>query len=357
VWVVTFPGSEMLDLSGPWEVLSHSNEVLGYEAYSLQLVTPLGGEVRTRHGLRVSGARSLRSVAQLELPDILLIAGGSPRLPLPTSEAELVRWLGLHHERIPRLVSICTGAFVLGEAGLLDRRRCTTHWRFSADLRVRFPKALVVDDGIYECDGPVWTSAGITAGIDLTLALVEERHGRATAMAVAKNLLLFLRRSGRQAQFSESLKRQEREPAKLRDVTNYVLEHLEHPLPVERLARDLGMSSRSLARWCRDELGESPAALVRRLRIDEARRLLEETALPLKAVASRAGLGDVSTLWRAFSQQLGVTPEEYRMRFSSAPRRRQPPRPERDKPQDGTSRSAEAPASHEFLLRRPAGLT
>jgi transcriptional regulator GlxA family with amidase domain len=164
----------------------------------------------------------------------------------------------------------------------------------------------------------VWTSAGITAGIDLTLVLVEEHHGRATAMAVSKNLLLFLRRSGRQAQFSESLKRQEHEPARLRDITSHVLEHLDQSLPVERLARDLGMSSRSLARWCRDELGESPAALVRRLRIDQARRLLEETTLPLKTVASRSGLGDASTLWRIFAQHLGVTPAEYRTRFRSA---------------------------------------
>lgn len=251
------------------------------------------------------------------MPDILVIAGGAPQLPLPPSEATLVRWLRGHQRQIPRLISICTGAFVLGEAGLLDGRRVTTHWRFSADLRARFPKAVVSAEGIFERDGRVWTSAGITAGIDLTLVLVEEQHGRPTAMAVAKNLLLFLRRSGRQAQFSESLKRQAREPAKLRDVTSYVLEHLDQALPVERLARNLGMSPRSLARWCRDEVGESPAALVRRLRIEQARRLLEETTLPLKAVAARAGLGDASTLWRVFTRQLGVTPAEYRTRFGS----------------------------------------
>jgi transcriptional regulator GlxA family with amidase domain len=318
VWVVIFPGSEMLDLSGPWEVLSHANDALGYEAYVLHLVTPLGGEVRTRHGLVVSGARSLRFAERRGTPDVLLIAGGAPQWPLPRPEAQLVRWLAIHQRQIPKLVSICTGAFVLGEAGLLDGRRATTHWRFSADLRVRFPKAIVSEEGIFERDGRVWTSAGITAGIDLTLVLVEEHHGRATAMAVSKNLLLFLRRSGRQAQFSESLKRQEHEPARLRDITSHVLEHLDQSLPVERLARDLGMSSRSLARWCRDELGESPAALVRRLRIDQARRLLEETTLPLKTVASRSGLGDASTLWRIFAQHLGVTPAEYRTRFRSA---------------------------------------
>jgi transcriptional regulator GlxA family with amidase domain len=260
----------------------------------------------------------LRSVETRELPDILLVAGGAPLLPLPPSEARLVRWLGAHHKEIPRLVSICTGAFVLGEAGLLDGRRVTTHWRFSAEPRARFPRAIVKEEGIFERDGRVWTSAGITAGIDLTLVLVEERHGRATAMAIAKKLLLFLRRSGHQAQFSESLERQEGEPDRLRGITSYVLEHLDPALPVERLALSVGMSPRSLARWCRKELGESPAALVRRLRLERSRRLLEETTLPLEAVAARTGLGDASTLWRVFTAQLRVTPAEYRIRFTSA---------------------------------------
>jgi transcriptional regulator GlxA family with amidase domain len=189
---------------------------------------------------------------------------------------------------------------------------------FLDELRARFPAARVVDEGIFVKDGRVWTSAGITAGIDLALALVEEDHGHRVAMAVARRLVLFLRRSGNQAQFSSALQRQESEPPRLLDLSAFVLEHLDQPLPVDRLARGVGMSQRTLSRWCREHLGESPAQLVRRLRVDEARRLLEETSLPLKDVTARTGLGDTSTMWRVFTQRLGVTPAAYRERFAAA---------------------------------------
>ena len=263
IWFVACPGSELLDLSGPWAVLGYANEVTGRQAYATQLVAPLSGEIQTRHGLALSGARSLEHMAAHRVPDTLIIAGGAPAVPLPPSEARVVRWLRQRHRDIPRLVSICTGAFVLGEAGLLDGRRATTHWRYLDALRDRFPKARVTDDGIFLRDGRIWTSAGITAGIDLMLAVVEEDHGHAIAMSVAKALLLFLRRSGRQAQFSQMLRRQEREPARLRDLSAFIVERLSEPLSVERLAQHLGMSARTLTRWCEQELGESPAALVR----------------------------------------------------------------------------------------------
>jgi transcriptional regulator GlxA family with amidase domain len=175
----------------------------------------------------------------------------------------------------------------------------------------------LVDEGIYVKDRGVWTSAGITAGIDLTLALVEEDHGHQVAMKVARRLVLFLRRSGNQAQFSSALRRQEKEPPRLRDISTFVLERLDQPLPVERIAAGVGMSPRTLSRWCREHLDESPAELVRRFRVDEARRLLEESALPLKDITARTGLGDASTMWRAFTQRLGVTPAEYRQRFAA----------------------------------------
>jgi transcriptional regulator GlxA family with amidase domain len=317
VWFVLFPGSELLDLSGPWAVLGYANEVMEREAYATHLVAPLGGEIRTRHGLMMSGARSLAHMGSTGVPDTVVVAGGAPGGALPPSEARAARWIRQHHRRIPRVVSICTGAFVLGEAGLLDGRRATTHWQYVDVLRRQFPKARVVDDDIFLRDGRVWTSAGITAGIDLMLALVEEDHGHGVAMSVAKNLVLFLRRSGRQAQFSQMLKRQEGEPARLRDLSAYILEHLDEHLPAERLARNVGMSLRTLTRWCRQELGESPAALVRRLRIEEAQRLLEQTSLPLKDIAVRAHIGDSSTLWRVFTRYLGVTPAEYRARFTA----------------------------------------
>jgi transcriptional regulator GlxA family with amidase domain len=318
IWFLVAPGTGLLNIGGPWEVLGHANEVLGRAAYDLALVGPSAPAVETRHGLVVSGVRPLpRSTSRL--PDVAIVAGGSTLTPMPDGHARLAAWLRRHHAGIGTIVSICTGAFVLGEAGLLDGRRATTHWLRLADLRSRFPAADVIDEGIFARDGKVWTSAGITAGIDLTLALVEEDHGHGVAMAVAKRLVLFLRRSGNQAQFSSALQRQEKEPSRLRDVSAFVLEHVDESLPVERIAAGVGMSSRTLSRWCREHLDESPAELVRRLRTDEARRLLEETSLPLKDITARTGFGDASTMWRAFTQRLGVTPAAYRQRFTSAP--------------------------------------
>jgi transcriptional regulator GlxA family with amidase domain len=313
VWFLAPPGAELLDIAGPWEVLGHANDALGYAAYEPALLGPSRAPIRTRHGLVAGDVRPLPA-RPVRFPDVAIVAGGAP---LGAAEPVLAAWLRRHASRVPVVVSICTGAFLLGEAGLLDGRRATTHWRYLDALRTRYPAARVVDDGIFVRDGRVWTSAGITAGIDLALALVEDHHGRAIAMEVARELVLFLRRSGHQAQFSGALRRQEAEPARLRDLIAFVLEHVDEPLPLERLAGAVGTSPRSLTRWCRLTLDESPAQLVRRLRIDEARRLLESTALPLKAISVRAGLGDASTLWRAFTQRLGVTPAAYRERFAA----------------------------------------
>ena len=318
VWFLVAPRVSMLNVAGPWEVLGHANDLLGREAYLLEAFGPSSPAVRTRFGLALGGLRPLPS--RLERPpDAVVVAGGSPADPIPEDHAPLVPWLRRQRPRIPTMVSVCTGAFLLAAAGILDGRRATTHWLYLDTLRARFPAVQVVDEGIFVKDRGVWTSAGVTAGIDLALALVEEDHGHALAMRVAKRMVLFLRRSGNQAQFSSALRRQEREPPRLRDISAFVLEHIDEPLPVERIAAEVGMSPRTLTRWCREHLDESPAELVRRLRVTEARRLLEETTLPLKAVTARTGLGDQSTLWRAFIHDLGVTPAEYRQRFAAAP--------------------------------------
>jgi transcriptional regulator GlxA family with amidase domain len=316
VWLCAFPGSELLDLTGPWEVLGHTNDMLGRVAYELAFVSPSGGGLLTRHGLALAGALSLQRAARRGLPHTLVVAGGMPLSPMPAPEARLARWLRAHHRGIPRVVSICTGSFVLAESGLLDGKPATTHWRFLDLLRRRYPRVSVADDAIFTCSGRTWTSAGITAGIDLMLALVERDQGHALAMAVARQLLLFLRRSGKQAQFSEALRRQHHERPRLRDLCAYIVENVDAELSVDALARRVGTSPRSLSRWCREELAESPASLVRRIRLDEVRRLLAETELPLKAIAARTGVGDASTLWRVFTKALGVTPAVYRERFS-----------------------------------------
>jgi transcriptional regulator GlxA family with amidase domain len=316
VWFLIPPRSGLISLAGPWEVLAHTNEIVGREVYRPVAMGPTAPVVNGRYGLSVSGIRPLPSRCS-KYPDVVVVTGGAASGPIPPDQMPLVEWLKRHHASIPTIVSICAGAFILGEAGLLDGRRVTTHWMFLGALRERFPAARVVDEGIYVSDDGVWTSAGVTAGIDLTLALVEEDHGHEVAMAVAKRMVLFLRRSGNQAQFSSALQRQEKEPPKMRDISTFVLEHIDEPLPVERIATQVGMSPRTLSRWCREHLHESPAELVRKLRVDEARRLLEVTSLPVKDIAARTGLADTSTLWRAFVDHLGVTPAEYRQRFAS----------------------------------------
>lgn len=317
VWFLVVPRTSMINIAGPWEVFGHANDLLGREAYLLHAFSPTAPVAQTRFGLCLGNLRPLPARFN-NPPDTVVVAGGSPADPIPEDHAPLIPWLRQHRPRIKRVVSVCTGAFALAAAGILDGRRATTHWMHLSALRTRYPKVRVVDEGVYVGDRGVWTSAGLTAGVDLALALVEEDHGHALAMRVAKRMVLFLRRSGQQAQFNSEPSPPEGKLPHLRDISDFVLGHVDERLPVERIAAKVGMSPRTLSRWCRKHLNASPAELVRRLRVGEARRLLEATDLPLKEVTARAGLGDQSTLWRAFMQDLGVTPAEYRQRFAAA---------------------------------------
>jgi len=317
---VTFDGAQSLDVAGPLETFAIAAAITAERtpraprAYHVEVLAARPGPVRMNSGLRLVADRVYGRV-QGGI-DTLVVSGGD--VAAAARDVVLRRWLVRMAGRVRRLASVCSGSFILAEAGLLDGRRATTHWMFLNELRARYPAVDVVDEGIFVKDGRAWTSAGITTGIDLMLSMVEDDHGHRVAMAVARRLVLFLRRSGNQAQFSAALQRQEKEPPRLRDISTFVLEHIDEPMLVERIARRTGMSARTLSRWCREHLGESPAALVRRLRVDEARRLLEETSLPLKDITARTGLGDASTLWRVFTQRLGVTPAAYRQRFAAA---------------------------------------
>lgn len=319
VWFLVLPRTSMINLAGPWEVLGHANDLVGRELYRLQVLGPNAPENRTRFGLCLTDVRPLPS-RFANPPDTVIVAGSSPADPMPEDHAPLVPWLRRHGPRVRRVVSVCTGAFALAAAGLLDGRKATTHWLYLETLRGRFPKVRAVDEGVYVRDRGVWTSAGVTAGVDLALALVEEDHGHALAMRVAQRMVLFLRRSGHQAQFSSDVASAGQGASPLREIAAFVQAHLAEPLAVERIAVQVGMSTRTFSRWCRKHLDESPAELVRRLRLGEARRLLEGTDLTLKEVTARTGLGDQSTLWRVFMNDLGVTPAEYRQRFAGAAR-------------------------------------
>jgi transcriptional regulator GlxA family with amidase domain len=246
--------------------------------------------------------------------DTLLVAGGLGAEEAAKDRA-LLRWLRRMAPRVRRLGSICTGAFVLAAAGLLDGRRVTTHWRWCARLAQAYPHLDVEPDAIFVRDGPVITSAGITAGMDLALALVEEDFGRDAALWIARHLVLFLRRPGGQSQFSAVLDLQAAEREPLRDLQAWVAEHLDQDLSVERLAERVHMSTRNFARVFRQQVGCTPARFIERLRVEAARRRLEESGAGLDQVARECGFGSPDSLRRSFVRVLRVAPREYRSRF------------------------------------------
>jgi transcriptional regulator GlxA family with amidase domain len=252
--------------------------------------------------------------------DTLVVAGGDVRAA--ASDLRLRRWLRAMTPRVRRLASVCSGAFILAEAGLLDGRRATTHWLGVPLLQQRYPRVTVEPDAIFVRDGSVYTSAGVTAGIDLALAMVEEDLGRPIALAVARRLVVFLKRPGGQSQFSSHLAAQEVGPDALRDLSSWIVEHLDDELTIERLAARAAMSPRHFARVFRRETGCTPAKYVERARVDAARRLLEDGSDGLEGVAARCGFGSGEQMRRTFLRHVGVVPIEYRRRFQSGPERR-----------------------------------
>jgi transcriptional regulator GlxA family with amidase domain len=249
--------------------------------------------------------------------DTLVVPGGLGTRDALADE-RFVSWLGRAAARSRRVTSVCTGAFLLAEAGLLDGRRATTHWNSCAALRRRYPAIAVEEDRIFVRDGEVWTSAGVTAGMDLALALVEEDAGREAALEVARQLVLFVSRPGGQAQFSAQLSTElaEREP--LRDLQAWIADHPDADLSVEALALRAHMSPRNFARAFKKEVGMTPGAYVERARVERAQQMLQTASVPVALVARRCGFGTAGTMRRAFQRRTGVTPAEYRTRFRRA---------------------------------------
>jgi transcriptional regulator GlxA family with amidase domain len=314
VWIVAFPGAQLIDVTGPWEVFAMANRVGGARAarYAATIVAPAAGTVTTSGGLALLAQRSL---AQATGPvDTLLVAGGEGTRA-GTRDARLVPWIRRTARRARRVASVCTGAFLLAEAGLLDGRRATTHWAQCDALQRRFPDVRVERDPIFVRDGHVFTSAGITAGIDLALELVEEDYGRDVALTVARYLVMFLRRPGGQSQFSAQLSAQLAERDGLREVQAWIADHPEGDLTVPALARRARMSPRNFARAFRREIGVTPAAYVEAQRVEVARRLLETTAHNVAEVAEACGFARAETLHRAFRRVLRVPPAQYRRHF------------------------------------------
>jgi transcriptional regulator GlxA family with amidase domain len=334
---VVFPGFQILDLTGPYEVFSQVGAYMGAhmradiggqvggrggDGVTIDVVAADPGPVAASCGLTVSPTlTTVQATEQATGPIDTLIAVGGGGVLRACEDARLVGWLKRAAGRSRRTAAVCSGAFLLAEAGLLDGRRATTHWGRCETLSRRYPRVTVEPDPIFVRDGDVWTSAGVTAGIDLALALAEEDHGAELSRAIARGLVMFVQRPGGQAQFSTQLAAQRPAHAPLRDLQDWIADHLEADLTVPALASRAGMSERNFARVFRNETGRTPAAYVETARIEAARRLLETTDTTVEAVARACGFGTVETLHRSFKRNVRVTPAEYRQRFSAHRRR------------------------------------
>ncbi|MEU9489802.1 GlxA family transcriptional regulator [Streptomyces decoyicus] len=311
VLVVLFDGVQALDVCGPVDVFNGASQgVPG--AYRIRTASLDGAPVRTTSGLTLVPDLTL---AAAEAPHTLLVPGGlGTRAPDP----RLIDWLRGNAHRARRKVSVCSGALLLAEAGLLDGRRATTHWMLCRTLAERFPAVHVEPEPIYVRDGDLATSAGVTAGIDLALALVEEDLGRDLALTIARHLVVFLRRPGNQTQFSAQLAAQTAQRRPLRDVQQWITENPAADLCVDALAERASLSPRHFARAFRDEVGMTPGRYVDRVRLEAARRHLEDTVDGIEQVARRCGYGTPEAMRRAFLRALGASPAEYRRRFQPA---------------------------------------
>ncbi|HYH87698.1 MAG TPA: GlxA family transcriptional regulator [Solirubrobacteraceae bacterium] len=314
VLILAVDGVQSLDVLGPVEVFFYANEQVP-GAYRVDVVAPTAdGGITLSNGLRLGAAPLPEPVPR---HDTLLVAGG-PGARRATDDPEVVAWLACASARARRTASVCTGAYLLGAAGLLDGRRATTHWRWCEDLAERHPSASVDPDPVFVHDGNVWTSAGVTAGMDLALALVEEDLGAEVALAVARLLVIFLKRPGGQSQFSGALSAQQAARPELRELQAWVAGHLDEDLSVGALAARANMTERSFARAFRREIGQTPAAYVEALRVERARGLLEDGAPSLDGVAQATGFSSSEVLRRAFQRRVGVSPAAYRERFRLA---------------------------------------
>ncbi len=318
--MVAYPGANAVDVIGPLEVFAAAAALAGRapgepRAYTTEIVATAAGPVETQSGIRVVAARALGAIRGGV--DTLLVAGG-----LGTQTAlgnrPLLAALRRLAPRVRRLGSVCSGSFLLAEAGLLDGRRATTHWMWCETLAERYPRVRVEPDPIFVRDGNVWTSAGVTAGMDLALALVEDDLGRDLALHTARQMVLFLRRPGGQSQFSAQLAAQAADRQPLRDLQAWVVDHPGADCSVTALARRVAMSPRNFARVFLRESGMTPAQYVERVRVEAARRRLEDSADGVDAIASGCGFGTAETMRRTFLRHLRVAPSDYRIRFRVA---------------------------------------
>lgn len=312
--IVGFPSAQILDITGPLEVFSTASRFLRIPRYATELVSIGGGQVLSTSGL----AFATEPIEHVDGPiDTLVVAGGRD-MDQVTADTHLIGNIRRIAARSRRVTSVCSGAFLLAAAGLLDGRRATTHWAECDDLERDYPSISVDPGAIYVQDGNVWTSAGVTAGIDLALALIADDHGRKAAATVARRLVVYLRRSGGQAQFSAVLAAQSANDEPIRDLLDWIPDNLTADLSIPAMALRTHLSDRQFSRVFRSEVGITPAEHVEAVRMEAACRLLETTLLGIEEIARACGFGTPETMNRTFRRRLETTPGDHRHHFGPA---------------------------------------
>ena len=319
VVIVIYPGVTLLDAAGPAQVFSSANHengvLLSTKRYEVVLASPDGGAVETDTGIPV-GTVSLDEAARQTI-DTLIVAGGEGIFDL-CERPNLVEWVANTADECRRVASTCMGAFLTAEAGLLDGHRVTTHWRKVDLLEERYPEVHVECNPLFVRSGKMWSSAGVSAGIDLALALVEEDHGHDVAMQVAQALVVFFKRTGGQSQFSNILRAQKEDGAgRFSELHAWIAGNLHEELSVDELASRAGMSPRTFARHYRNRTGVTPAKSIELMRVEAAKRLLEQGSASMASVAAQTGLVDEQRMRRTFLRHVGVSPAEYRRSFAA----------------------------------------
>ena len=312
--LLAYEDMNLLDLSGPLQALATASRLRGPACYDTSVASVDGGLVTTSSGLSIM-TLPLSALDGVAI-DTLIVPGGSKDDAFH-SPPQLVEWIARRAPTVRRLCSVCTGAFLLAAAGQLDGKEVATHWDWIARLRELHPAIRINADKIFIRDGSVWTSAGVSAGIDLTLALIEEDFGHQVAIATARQLVMFIKRSGGQSQFSVPLMAQAQAGGDFAQLHAWIAANLPGSLTIERLAEQAGMAPRTFARAYAAKHGRTPAKTVEAMRMEAACRLLEETQLPLKSIAATTGHGDEQNLRRVFQRQLAISPTQYRSRFSA----------------------------------------